>query len=195
MATLIPTLATTEDRLLTVEEFEAIADSPEYKDRLVELVDGKIHEILPTEEHGVVTANAATVVQIYGRQNQIKGRTTILARHRSPDDNRNVRLPDVSYTSAARLLPMTKKGSVPQMPDFVIEIKSPDDTYEDMRESAKFYIQNGVSLVWLLYPAKRLVEVYRAGGDSEIYTEHDVLEGGAVLPGFTLSVAELFRED
>jgi Uma2 family endonuclease len=46
--------------------------------------------------------------------------------------------------------------------------------------------------VWLIYPAKRLVEVYRQDADSDILTADDTLQDDAVLPGFVLSVHEIF---
>jgi Uma2 family endonuclease len=78
------------------------------------------------------------------------------------------------------------------MPDVVVEVKSPDDTYASMRERAAYYLEHGARLVWLIYPAKSLVEVYRQGADSDILTRADTLQGEAVLPGFAPSVQEIF---
>ena len=85
-----------------------------------------------------------------------------------------------------------KRGPVFQMPDLVIEVKSPDDTYTSMRERAQYYLAHGAKLVWRIYPAKRLVEVYRQDADSDILTADDTLQGDDVLSGFVLSVHEIF---
>jgi Uma2 family endonuclease len=61
-----------------------------------------------------------------------------------------------------------------------------------MRERAAYYLAHGARLVWLLYPAKGLVEVYRQSADSDILTGADTLQGEEVLPGFTLPVREIF---
>ena len=90
---------------------------------------------------------------------------------------------------------MVKRGPVHQMPDLVIEVKSPDDTYTSMRERAQYYLAHGAKVVWLLYPEKRLVEVYRQDADSELLTGDDTLNGGDVLPHFVLSVHEIFDLD
>ena len=82
--------------------------------------------------------------------------------------------------------------TVVHWPDVVIEVKSPDDTYASIRERAQYYLAHGARLVWLLYPAKGLVEVYRQGADSDLLTCEDTLQGEDVLPGFTLAVHEIF---
>lgn len=61
-----------------------------------------------------------------------------------------------------------------------------------MRARAAYYLEHGARLVWLLYPAKSLVEVYRQGADSDLFTSDDTLQGAEVLPGFTLPVREIF---
>ena len=80
------------------------------------------------------------------------------------------------------------------MPDLAIEIKSPDDTIQEMRDTAAYYLANGSRLVWLVYPNYRLIEVYRLGADIQILGEEDTLTGGDVLPGFELPVREVFAD-
>ena len=77
------------------------------------------------------------------------------------------------------------------MPDLAIEVKSPDDTYKQMREKADYYLQNGTKLVWLVYPEKRIVEVY-TNEQQDILTLEDRLTGGELLPEFELSVKDIF---
>ena len=179
-----------EERLYTVEEFEQIADSPENKDRLLELINGEMVEKVPTQEHGMVAGN------IYGPlwndvSQRKSGRVVMEVRHRMPEDQRNARIPDVSYTAGNK--PLVKKGSVPQMPDLAVEVKSPDDSLKLMREKARYYLANGVRLVWLVIPEKRLIEVYTLTHE-EVLSEVDTLSGEDVLPGFTLAVRDVFLD-
>jgi Uma2 family endonuclease len=48
--------------------------------------------------------------------------------------------------------------------------------------------------VWIVYPAARSIEIFDQPTDQPARTlgELDTLDGGAVLPDFTLRVAELF---
>jgi Uma2 family endonuclease len=89
--------------------------------------------------------------------------------------------------------PIVRKGAVPRMPDLAVEVKSPDDKFKVMREKAEYYLANGTRIVWLIYPHERLVEVFRPNVDSEILNETHELNGGDVLPGFTLAIRDLFR--
>ncbi|MBC7809856.1 MAG: Uma2 family endonuclease [Burkholderiales bacterium] len=179
-----------EERLYTVEEFEQIADSSEYRDRLLELINGEIVEKVPTEKHGMVTGNVYGPIWNYVQQHR-SGRVVMEVRHRMPEDKRNARIPDVSYTAGNK--PLVTKGSVLQMPDLAVEVKSPDDSLKIMREKARYYLANGVRLVWLVIPEKRLVEVYTPMHE-EVLSENDTLSGEDVLPGFTLPVKNVFQD-
>ena len=63
-----------------------------------------------------------------------------------------------------------------------------------MRQKLKEYFGSGSRLVWLIYPNRRTVEVFEQLQDqpTRVLTEADVLDGGAVLPGFTVAVSEIF---
>ena len=49
-------------------------------------------------------------------------------------------------------------------------------------------------MVWLIYPEKRIGEVYQPGKDIDLLVAVDTLSGGEVLPGFTLAVEVVFGE-
>jgi Uma2 family endonuclease len=55
------------------------------------------------------------------------------------------------------------------------------------------YLDAGVRLVWLVEPRRQIVTVYSADRTARVLTMGDVLEGGDVLPGFALPLADLFR--
>jgi Uma2 family endonuclease len=76
-----------------------------------------------------------------------------------------------------------KEGGVPEMPDLAVEIKSPDDSVRQMRDKAAYYLANGAEMVWLVFPAQRLVEVYTPDDEVQILVEGDVLTAGDLLPG------------
>jgi len=173
----------------TVVEFEEFIGLPENKDRLFELINGEIVEKMPTREHGVIAAAIATWLNMYLWQNNL-GYAAVEARHRPTGDNRNDRLPDVSYVKDSSR-PIEKRGSAQYMPDLCVEIKSPDDKVKDMRTTARFYLANGASLVWLVFPDQRVVEWY-AAADEGICGENEELDGRDVIPGFKLLVSSIF---
>lgn len=178
-----------EQRLYTVEEFEQFADSPENSDRLLELIDGEIIEKMPTEEHGNAAGNIYGYLWQFNRVHKL-GRVVIEVRYRSVEDEQNARIPDVAFTLNPTQ-PLVKRGSVPRMPDLAVEVKSPDQSVKEMRDKVRYYLANGMKMVWLLFTDQRIVEVYTA--DEElILTEDDLLTGGTLLPGFSMPVREIF---
>lgn len=177
--------------LYTVEEFEKIADAPENRERLLELIDGEIVDKSPSEHCGIVIAMIGHWLLNFIIANNIKGRVVTEVRHRMPKDKRNARLPDVSYRAGSK--PLVTKGSVLQMPDLAVEVKSPDDAWKDLRAKARYYLANGTKLVWLVEPVRRFVEVY-SPDDEQVLFEGDTLNGGTVLPGFEMPVSAIFED-
>lgn len=184
-----------QEQLVTREEFEAFLDArvAEGDDRHYELIDGEIVEKMPTEEHGAIGVKLILRIGMFNEAHSL-GRLTVEARHRPPEDQHNDRIPDISFTRKERLLPLTKKGAVPQMPDLAVEIQSPSNSIKVMREKAAFYLANGVMLVWLIITSKSLIEVHTTEV-IDILTGDEMLDGGEVLPGFAVPVREIFEVD
>ncbi|RIK40310.1 MAG: hypothetical protein DCC55_15390 [Chloroflexi bacterium] len=155
------------------------------------MIEGEVVEKMPTEEHRLVTSNFIYALSAYNRQHKL-GRVGTEVRHRLPGDALNSRLPDISFSRSRR--PLVREGSVPEMPDLAVEIKSPSDTVRKMREKAAYYLENSVRLVWLVFPEQRIVEVYTPDGEVEILVEGDLLDGDEVLPDFSFPVAEIFAD-
>ncbi len=175
----------------TADEFERLLELPENQDRLLELIDGRIVEKMPTEQHGVIVVNLCSALLGFTKDHQIKGRVTPHVRHRIPKDLENSRLPDISFRAGAK--PLVKKGSIPQMPDLAVEIKSPDDSWKKLRAKARYYLENGTKLVWLINPERQFVEIYTAEEESVLFAD-DLLTGGTVLPKFKLPVRTIFED-
>ncbi len=69
---------------------------------------------------------------------------------------------------------------------------SPTDTAKDLREKVELYLRYGTSLVWVVYPDSRLVDVHRSGHPAVSFDIDGELDGGDVLPGFKLPVKDIF---
>jgi Uma2 family endonuclease len=175
----------------TIHEFEEFINEDQNRDRHFELIDGEIVEKVVTEQHGIIAANIVVRLGGFVGTNKL-GRVMVEVNHRAATDDTNERMPDVSFTSNERALPVVTEGAVPQMPDLAVEIKSLSDRYIGMRQKAAYYIGNGARMVWLIFPEKRLVEVYKPDADIEILNENDTLSAGDVIPGFTMPVHEIF---
>ena len=105
------------------------------------------------------------------------------------------RSPDAAWVSQARwdaLSPAQQEGFIPLFPDFVVELRSKNDTLKDLRSKMAEYIENGAQLGWLIDPKNKRVEIYRPGQAVEILTNPIALSGETVLPGFNLSLERVW---
>lgn len=173
---------------VTIDEFdELLLEAP---DRLLELIDGEVVEKMPTETHGEIQGLFVSVLRdfVYPRK---LGRVGVEIRHKMPQEQRNSRLPDISFIAGIR--PRQDVGSIPQMPDLAVEIKSPDDNLKELRDKAHYYLLNGTRMVLILDYTKKIVEVLTLD-DAQILLEGDILDGGNVLPGFSYPVAKIFAD-
>ncbi|KAJ3066891.1 hypothetical protein HK102_007537 [Quaeritorhiza haematococci] len=106
-----------------------------------------------------------------------------------------VRLPDVSFISWERYPKDLSRGEIPAVaPDLAVEILSKSNTRREMARKLDEYFRAGVRLVWYVDPKAREVRVYESPAAPVVLTAADVLEGGAVLPGFRLPLAEWFAQ-
>ena len=104
-----------------------------------------------------------------------------------------VREPDVAFISAEKLpLDTRNPGYYRVPPDLVVEIASPSDTVREVYDKARMWLSHGVTLVWVVFPDTRTIDVHMLGSPVYTLTEDDALDGGAALPGFTLPVREVF---
>jgi Uma2 family endonuclease len=107
-----------------------------------------------------------------------------------------VRIPDVAFISWKRF-PKSKRerGEIPTVaPDLVVEVLSKGNTRREMARKLDEYFRAGVILVWYVDPKRRTVRVYTRADESVERSEDEQLDGGAVLPGFTLSIRRWFAE-
>ena len=74
-----------------------------------------------------------------------------------------------------------------------IEVISPNDTYTDVEEKIFDWLAAGARMVIAVNPRRRAVTVYRSLTDIVVLTENDILDGGDVVPGWTVPVRDLFR--
>jgi Uma2 family endonuclease len=79
-------------------------------------------------------------------------------------------------------------------PDLVVEVLSESNTEGEMARKRREYFTAGVRIVWLIDPEGRTVEVFVSEDQSTVLDEGQTLDGGNVLPGFTLLLGELFAE-
>lgn len=108
-------------------------------------------------------------------------------------DPQTVRIPDVSFVRVDRLPPLDQQFRFLALaPDLAVEVVSPSDRANDVTEKVREYLDAGVRLIWVVHPEQRMVTVFTPDHTARLLYEDDTLDGGDVLPGFSIPVAELF---
>jgi Uma2 family endonuclease len=174
---------------LTAQEFWCLPTT----DARRELVRGEVIETMPPGgRHGAIAVVLAMLLRLWTERiggGYVGVEAGFILSH-APD---TVRGPDVSYVRADRI----PASGIPEgfwtiAPDVAVEIVSPSETADEVREKVRDFLAAGTPLVWTLYPRTREVIAHTGDGLARTYTEADVLAQPDVLPGFTCNVAELF---
>lgn len=105
-----------------------------------------------------------------------------------------VRAPDVSFVAWTQFPggELPAEAILEVAPDLAVEIISPGNTPTEMNLKLAEYFSAGCRLVWYVYPRTKTVRVYTNPDSFTVVGEDGVLDGGEVLPGFTVSVGDWF---
>ncbi len=165
---------------------------------LYEVIDGQRVALPPM---GILAVWVASQIHLFlGSYGLTKkaGRALCEALFHLPLVRPRDRRPDVAFVTYQR---WPKNRPIPPtdnawdvVPDLAVEVVSPTDTAEELRAKIGEYFQAGVRLVWVVFPLGPEIHVYESPTQILILTTADTLDGGAVLPGFQLILAELFAE-
>jgi Uma2 family endonuclease len=181
------------EKLYSADEFETL---PEFKHGY-ELVEGKlVKKPMPNSEPSLIARIIIKNYDIFDPQEKV-GR--MLQEISTGLNLKNTPAPDVAFWKAERKPKRSQKAT--DYPDLAIEIWSPHDLdtkkrQAEARAKIKRYLEAGVLLVWAINPENQTVEVYRAGEVAPQVLQKDaILSSEAVIPGFQLSLLELFESD
>jgi Uma2 family endonuclease len=164
----------------------------DHEDRLYELVDGILVEKTVGIQESYIAMKIGTRLNIFVEP---RGLGVVAGADGTIQLDINlVRIPDVAFFSLDSL----PGGELPDepipllVPDLAVEVISRSNTAKEMAEKLKEYFEKGVRLVWFVRPKMRVVDVYDAPNHFTRLTASMRLDGGDVLPGFSVHVGELF---
>ena len=109
--------------------------------------------------------------------------------------NGAVRSPDaawIEYTRLNALSASERRKFIPLCPDFAIELRSASDPLSPLKAKMREYLDNGLSLGWLIDPDTQRVSVYRSGLPVEELEKPSRLFGDPILRGFELDLDEIW---
>ncbi len=175
----------------TVEEFDQFVNLPENADKLFEFIGGESVEVPSNPYVSEIAALIIFFIQLHLREQGIKGHVTGEAGGYMVSGERYA--PDVAFISRAKQPELARQGYNPNPPDLAVEVLSPTDTDRHLRIKITNYLLAG-TVVWVVHPDNREVEVYVPGQPVKIVDVNGTLDGGEVLPDFSLMVKEIFPE-
>jgi Uma2 family endonuclease len=164
------------------------------EDRLCELVDGVLVEKAMGLRESVLALALASILRAFvvpRNLGLVSGEAGMMRFFPGL-----VRIPDVAYASWDRV-PGRRIPTIPipdLVPELVVEVLSESNTPGEMARKRQEYFQTGVVQVWEIDPDARTAAVYTAPQQATVLTQDHTLDGGTMLPGFTLPLRDLFAE-
>jgi Uma2 family endonuclease len=171
---------------LTVNDLEDMQTY--YPDYQLELVDGKIIVMSPSGyESDEVAFRVGANLWNWAEPRHL-GRVTGSS---AGFNLTNTRAPDVSFVRAERL-PRSPRGYATIPPDLMVEVKSPTDRLDELREKIDEFLAQGTVVGILVDPDDHTVEIRRQDRPAIMLRDGDILTVPDLLPGWEVPIIELW---
>ena len=186
-----------QEQLHTVDSLWELVQKPENDDQRFHLIDGELFAF-PRARYALQGRLVASMLhRVYEHVDRhALGLTLLGVGHYPANDNHTVLGPAIAFTGTARLPQPLPDGWLPIMPDLAVALAAPGETLGHLRQKAAAYLKHGASLVWIMLPADKGVDVCRSAAgsrlDIEFVGQDGALSGEDVLPGFELALSKLF---
>jgi Uma2 family endonuclease len=181
-------VATSQPQTLTAADFERIVALSENRERRLELIDGEMVEMVSSGIASRVSMRLGGLLDAHVVADELGFVTDAQGGYQIGADRL---IPDVAFVSKAKRAARTDEAYQTVVPDLLVEVKSPTDSHRALIGKAHRYLDAGVTMVWLVLPENRLIEVIMP---DEIATlrDSDTLTGGATATGFAAPVSSIF---
>lgn len=177
-------------QVMTAEAFDRFALLPENRARRLEWIDGEVSELVSNDTSSNITSRLMARLEVYVTDHEL-GYTT------GPDGGYIVEgnrlIPDGAFMPKGRLARPSGMAYNPVPPALVVEVLSPTDPPDEVQAKVRLYLSAGIA-VWLADPETRSLTVYAPGQTARRLEREDTLDGGDILPGFTLPLSKVFVE-
>lgn len=177
-------------QLVTPEQFDDFIARPENNDQLFELIAGEIVEVPSNPYVSQISLLIGSIILTFVRKHKL-GNVTGEAGGYMVGGERYA--PDVGFVSIVKQQQLVKEGYNPHPPDLAVEVISSNSSSElnKLRVKITNYLAVG-TVVWVVKPEEKEVEVHITGQTVTVYREDDTLSGGEVLPNFELPLSDIF---
>jgi Uma2 family endonuclease len=177
-----------ESRLMTVEEFEIIVNLSENSEKILEFIAGEIYEVPSRPYNSSLASIILAYIYIYLKEHDLghltgKGGGIALENERYH--------PDVAFTSYEKVPKILPTMIYLELaPELVVELLEPEDEFTIKLST---YLSVG-TMVWIVRPEKKIIEVHESGKAAKIFRENDTIKLESLLPNFELKLSEVFQE-
>ncbi len=182
----------TQVQLMTADELLAL---PRGQFRY-ELINGELITMSPAgHSHGNLVIRLTLPLAQHVKENalgEVYAAETGFKLKSNPD---TVRAPDIAFINKRGVKEVgATRGYWPGAPDLAVEVLSPDDRVSEVEQKVSEWLEAGSKQVWVVSPKLKTVTVYYSTTSITVLTENDTIGGADVVPGFQLSIAEIFDE-
>lgn len=101
------------------------------------------------------------------------------------------RRPDAAYLTKDQIKNPEEAAEAPAL---VIEVSSPSNSDEQNKEKMLEYLEAGVQMVWYIYPHIKQVWIHTSPKEVTVCYENDVCQADPVVPGFSVTIDEIFNK-
>ena len=181
---------TVSGRVMTAEElFRLPDDNCRYA-----LVGGELQRMTPAGfDHGAVIVNLTTPLAQHVKARRLGvvcGAETGFVLARNPD---TVLAPDIAFVRRQRIPPAGRTTFFwDGAPDLAVEVTSPGDTRPEVAGKVTAWLAAGTRVVWVVDTKDASVTIHERGRAARRLADSDMLDGGPLLPEFSLPVREIF---
>lgn len=177
-----------ETQAYTLEEFDRLVEQPEYANRLFEYVGGEIVEVVSNNYSSEIAMRIGARLLLFVEEHNL-GRVTGADGGYKVSGERYI--PDVAFISKAKQPKPSREAYNSNAPDLAVEVLSPGNEPDELRIKVANYLLAGTT-VWVVNPDKQRVEVFAPSQPVAKVGLNQAVDGGSVLPGFSLPVSIIF---
>ena len=174
---------------LTLEEFFALPEGE--GDITYELIDGQaLPKMSPKKFHSRLTRSLIKILEQWGDERGEIGVEWAVKLTRKRRDW--VPVPDLLYVSYERLSPdWNEDKACPVVPELVIEIISPEQTFGQLAAKARDYLDAKVLRVWVVDSKAKSITVFYPDAAPQTYMG-DMLLTDPLFDGLELTAEQVF---
>ena len=177
-------------QLISVEQFEAWVNLPENAEHDYEFIGGEIVSVVTHPLSSKIVGIFLIHIGSFVYQKDLGHVTGADGGYQVGNERY---MPDVGYISFSKQpILQSEEGYVPDAPDLVVEVASPNDIPRQLTIKISNYLAAG-TVVWVVYPDDEQVNVHAPGKPVQVFTKDDVLEAGSVLLDFKLKLSDIFK--